>query len=548
MAAWQPSAEGPGKFHIFVHTTSWKKLTVLVSPDQTVQELIDKLKDLDITVRLAKGKLFYRNKQLEGKKTLRHYGITPNSVLYYIQSFPDVLVQPAGSGTIESATRDLFFALRWMKVSDSSDKVSESTEAPRSSEQTHSLGAPPPMVPTQETPHWQNLGSRSQGHCWVCQEPSFPEVTPTITQVSSKNRLKYQAHLPREGIYQCSITGLAFEVKSAVTVTYWNTRWTRHLSEDEQDTLMPAGPLFHIKVQAGVVQKVFLPHFICLAECGADRPCFIAHFEYEMMTLETPTLLMPFYAVLDNPSFSLLGVLWRKMRSSFGSVPVHSLVLLFQQLSAANTTLHLYLIPNDKSVKQAIIEQETDWNSKVIPKPPPLTPLFLGCVYRVAGTNSVEITPDEHLTFCYRSPKKQQLFVEIYIKNVEEDTELSITNTRDNVRVWKTLLRSGDIRLTPQKPPPHGCHTPSGAAFVKKNKTELCSRMAQVPSIVLHLQDANVINKDEEEEVLSQDTRQRKNRVLLELLERKGPEAQEQLYQILRDKDPYLIADLEKSS
>ncbi|XP_069727310.1 caspase recruitment domain-containing protein 8-like isoform X2 [Phaenicophaeus curvirostris] len=544
MAEQQLPDEGPSEFPITFTLGFVTEATVLVSPDETVQEFVDRLKTRYSCVSLKLGKLIHKTKLLEAGKTLRHYGITPNSKVHYIQN-----IRGGDDRFLSGSTsRHLFSALRRMKVSDSSDKVSESTEAPRSSEQTHSLGAPPPMVPTQETPHWQNLGSRSQGHCWVCQEPSFPEVTPTITQVSSKNRLKYQAHLPREGIYQCSITGLAFEVKSAVTVTYWNTRWTRHLSEDEQDTLMPVGPLFHIEVQAGVVQKVFLPHFICLAECGADRPCFIAHFKYEKMTLETPTLLMPFYAVLDNPSFSLLGVLWRKMRSSFGSVPVHSLVLLFQQLSAANTTLHLYLIPNDKSVKQDIEKQEMDWNSKVIPKPSPLNPLFLGCVYRVAGTNSVEITPDEHLTFCYKSPKKQQLFVEIYIKNVEEDTELSMTNTRDNVRVWKTLLRSGDIRLTPQKPPPHGCHTPSGAAFVKKNKTELCSRMAQVPSIVLHLQDANVINKDEEEEVLSQDTRQRKNRVLLDLLERKGPEAQEQLYQILRDKDPYLIADLEKSS
>lgn len=72
--------------------------------------------------------------------------------------------------------------------------------------------------------------------------------------------------------------------------------------------------------------------------------------------------------------------------------------------------------------------------------------------------------------------------------------------------------------------------------------------MRQLPSILLHLQDANVINSDEEEEVQSQVTSQRRNKVLLELVEKKGLEAQEQLYQILQMKDPYLIADLDKSS
>lgn len=87
-----------------------------------------------------------------------------------------------------------------------------------------------------------------------------------------------------------------------------------------------------------------------------------------------------------------------------------------------------------------------------------------------------------------------------------------------------------------------------GAAFMKQHKTELCSRMRQLSTILLHLRDANVINSDEEEEVQGQNTSQRKNRVLLELAEKKGLEAQEQLYQILRMKDPYLITDLEKSS
>uniref|UniRef100_A0A8B9F280 FIIND domain-containing protein n=1 Tax=Amazona collaria TaxID=241587 RepID=A0A8B9F280_9PSIT len=160
-----------------------------------------------------------------------------------------------------------------------------------------------------------------------------------------------RAHLPGAGIFQCSITGLGFKVKSAVTITYRYTTWSTHLSKANEEMWVPAGPLFDIKVQPRVVQKIYLPHFICLAEDVDTSQCFIAHFKSGAMMLERPTRVVAFSAVLRNPSFSLLGVLWRKLCSALHSFPVHSLVLIYQQLRAANTTFHLYLIPDDNSLK-----------------------------------------------------------------------------------------------------------------------------------------------------------------------------------------------------
>ena len=101
----------------------------------------------------------------------------------------------------------------------------------------------------------------------------------------------------------------------------------------------------------GQLNRTLLP-LLSLAGDVNTSLCSIAHFKSGKMTLERPTRVIAFSAVLENPSFSLLGVLWRKIRSTLSSFPIHSLVLIFQQLSAANTTLHLYLIPDDNSVKQ----------------------------------------------------------------------------------------------------------------------------------------------------------------------------------------------------
>uniref|UniRef100_A0A8B9YYJ9 CARD8 protein n=1 Tax=Buteo japonicus TaxID=224669 RepID=A0A8B9YYJ9_9AVES len=337
-------------------------------------------------------------------------------------------------------------------------------------------------------------GSTFQKPCPRWHEPVIP---PTC-----------RAHLPGAGIFQCSITGLSFEVKSAVTITYRYATWTRHLSKADQETWSPAGPLFHIEVQPGVVQSVHLPHFICLSEDVNTSLFCIAHFKSGTMILERLSGLMCFSAALENPSFSLLGVLWRRFRSTLNSFPMHSSVLIFQHLDVC-------IFP---CLSSCWYGQETKHHE---------------CEFTAAPHGERDSTCflplQARLPFCYKSPKEEQLFVEIYIRKMAEEITFSMIDTRDDSVVWRASLRSG-------------------TAFLKKHKTKLCVRMRQLPSILLHLRDANVINSDEEEEVQSQVTSQRRNKVLLELVEKKGLEAQGQLYQILQMKDPYLVADLDKYS
>ncbi|XP_064322362.1 caspase recruitment domain-containing protein 8 isoform X1 [Phalacrocorax carbo] len=536
MAEQQPETESPGNFCIFIKTLTRGTFKVQVSLDDTVQDLKVKLNAQDASLVPDGGRLIYRQSVMEDHLTLRDYGITPNCILYCLQRLR------GGGAAIGDLTLGLPIrqqgATTYKRLT---DKVSGSAEqASTAGGEKYYFPVPSAM---QQSHHSMNLVSPLQRNCWQCRKENLPEVKPEITQDFLKYRTEYRAHLPGAGVFQCSITGLSFKVKSEVTITYRYATWTRHLSKADQEMWVPAGPLFHIKVQPGVVQAVHLPHFICLAEEVDTSLCSIAHFKSGQMTLEKPTRLVAYSAVLENPSFSLLGVLWRKLRSTLNSLPVHSLVLIFQQLSAANTTLHLYLIPDDNSVKKAIEKQEIDWHSKLIPKPPPFKPLYFGCNYQVTSTKSVEIMPEAQLPFCYKSPKEQQLFVEIYISNMAEGIGLFMIDTRNDTVVWRTSLRSGDIIL-----PDCASKSLSGAAFMKKHKTKLCSRMTQLSTILLHLRESNVINSDEEEEVQRQDTSQRRNKVLLELAEKKGLEAQEQLYQILQNKDPFLIADLEKYS
>ena len=55
----------------------------------------------------------------------------------------------------------------------------------------------------------------------------------------------------------------------------------------------------------------------------------------------------PFYAILENPSFSLMGILLRLARGTCLSVPITSTALIYYHFYRDVVKFHLYLIPSD---------------------------------------------------------------------------------------------------------------------------------------------------------------------------------------------------------
>ncbi|XP_030438946.1 caspase recruitment domain-containing protein 8-like isoform X3 [Gopherus evgoodei] len=381
-----------------------------------------------------------------------------------------------------------------------------------------------------------------KGKCKRCVGEILPEVTPETVAGTEENGTVYRARIPSAGSFHCSETGLGFEVSAAVTIEYEYGSWAESLSPSARQEWMVAGPLFHIRAEPDTVRAVHLPHFVCLADGTDESLCHIAHFEAGRMTLESPTRINNFFAVLENPSFSQLGVLWRKIRSTIKFIPIHSLVLIFRMLSAADVTLHLYLIPNDHSLRKAIEEEEMKWKSKHVPKPPQTDPLYFGSRYQVSGPSDLEITPMQ-LHFCYQSPGEQQSYIEIYTKELEKEIRLHVNGQDDGSLVWEALVRPGDVSLSALS-----SQTLTGAAFVVKHRRQLRARMGQIQPVLVRLREAQLLSSEEEEEVRSERTSRMRNDALLQLVERKGAQAQEELYQTLREMDPYLVQDLEQSS
>ncbi|XP_045845336.1 caspase recruitment domain-containing protein 8-like [Meles meles] len=356
---------------------------------------------------------------------------------------------------------------------------------------------------------------------------------------------KYSVHFPMAGFYLWPATRLGFLVTAAVTVRIAFDSWSLHMKLQHEEQWMVAGPLFDISVEPeGVIAEIHLPHIISLPANEVDMSWFhVAHFKDEGMILEAPARVEPFYAVLENPSFSLMGILLRLASGTGVSVPITSAALLYYHFHPKDTKLHLYLIPSDSLLTKAIDEEETKFHGVRLQTSPPMDPLYFASRYIVSGSAHLQIIPEE-LKLSYRSPGEIQVFSKVYAGKIEETIELEVTEKRQKTLVWCTLVKPVDLQFhAASSPSPH-----SVEIFMKENHRHLRARLGELNGVLDDLQDSEVFTEEEKELVQQLPTRQRKNETLLRMVEKKGPQALEIFFRSLWQRDPYLMSYLSQQS
>ncbi|KAL8176569.1 UNVERIFIED_CONTAM: hypothetical protein K2H54_036395, partial [Gekko kuhli] len=438
------------------------------------------------------------------------------------------------------------------------------------------------------------IPSQLADRCCLCEnEKDFSEVQPECGPNAEGKLKRYRVHLPEAGTFLCPITELKFEVKAAVIIEYAHRSWDQHLSEAEMQAWLVAGPLFHIwACPEDKVAAVHLPHFLCLRGGETDTSQMrIAHFVEAGMTLEKPARVTPFHAVLENPRFSLLGLLIKPLYNKF--FRVHAVVVLYQFLSWT-PTLNLYLVPNDSSLIQAIQDAEEKFHSVLVRKPPQtITPLYYGSRYTVSSSADLKIIPRE-LHFTYKNPRQQQSYAQFSIRRTEI-VDLSLKNKKDLCSVWDTSLEPEDLLShtlpTEAKLGKHlressstkneggergepdqnfgalslgspcdsnsqteGTPVSSGAEgtqagpslephFIEKHQVELIKRTTSVDG-VLDLLHRVVLREEEYQRISVRETNPDKMRELYRLVPSWDRSCKDRLYEALREVHPFLIAYL----
>nr|KAF6305330.1 hypothetical protein mPipKuh1_009220 [Pipistrellus kuhlii] len=401
-------------------------------------------------------------------------------------------------------------------------------------------------------------------------------------KVVDEERSLYRVHFPVAGSYHCSKMRLYFVVRRPVTIEIEFCAWDQFLDQTvPQHSWMVAGPLFDIKAEPGAVEAVYLPHFIALQEKHVDISCFqVAHFKEDGILLEKPTRVEPRYIVLENPSFSPMGVLLRKIHS-FLSIPVISNVLLYHRLHPEEVNFHLYLLPSDCTIEKAVDNEKKKFQFVRIHKPPPLTPLHIGSRYIVSGSQKMEILPEE-LELCYRSPGKPQLFTEFYVGHLGPGIRLQIKSKDDETVVWEALVKSGDLRpeatlvspalaggggandadqvsaelqvmmpveavvrallysLSDSPSPPDA---PDSLHFVDQHRAQLVARVTSVDAVLDKLH-GQVLSEEQYEKVRAEPINPDKMRTLFSFSKSWDWSCKDQLFQALKETHPHLIEEL----
>ncbi|PNJ04560.1 NLRP1 isoform 11 [Pongo abelii] len=336
---------------------------------------------------------------------------------------------------------------------------------------------------------------------------------PVAAEIVDKEKSLYRVHFPVAGSYRWPNMGLCFVVREAVTVEIEFCVWDQFLGEiNPQHSWMVAGPLLDIKAEPGAVEAVHLPHFVALQGGHVDTSLFqVAHFKEEGMLLEKPARVELHHIVLENPSFSPLGVLLKMIHNALRFLPVTSVVLLYHRLHPEEVTFHLYLIPSDCSIRK-------------------------------------------ELELCYRSPGEDQLFSEFYVGHLGSGIRLQVKDKKDETLVWEALVKPGDLMPATALVPPACIAVPSPLDaprllhFVDQYREQLIARVTSV-EVVLDKLHGQVLSQEQYERVLAEDTRPSQMRKLFSLSQSWDRRCKDRLYQALKETHPHLIMELwEKGS
>nr|XP_024659570.1 NACHT, LRR and PYD domains-containing protein 1a-like [Maylandia zebra] len=150
----------------------------------------------------------------------------------------------------------------------------------------------------------------------------FEEFTPIITADDSEDG-NYLFQCSSAGLYQCSVTGLVFDMKAEGDVVYRTVPWNKRLLA--QHHKKPAGPLFDIKCQQQSVRQLYLPH--CeLISTGGGQFLKVAHVKDEGIEFIRPHQITETHVVINITGFSGFGIV--KDEDSPAD-PIQAMILLF---------------------------------------------------------------------------------------------------------------------------------------------------------------------------------------------------------------------------
>ncbi|XP_072000789.1 uncharacterized protein [Engystomops pustulosus] len=401
---------------------------------------------------------------------------------------------------------------------------------------------------------------RSGTCCDTVHDNSVQLITPSMTGSI------YHLSLTSPGLFRCSQSGIQFRVTQPVTIEYEVESWSNYseILQTLHGGYEIIGPLFNIKsrLQPNIVATVYLPHCLCIEGFTGDKSlirCF--HYKDDNVVLEAPSRTEAMYAVLDNPSFSCIGVILYPLtllkEELIKLIPYHGMVLLFCNTIARDDLiqrfiLHLYLLPRIRTMEKQVEISEMRFSFQRISKPPQTESLYFKKKYKIHGPMAARVFP-KMLLFESHCPSEIFAYTEISMegeRNTEVDVSICPENCNDTV--WETSVSGAemlDLSSAISKPTVHSGACASvperSVHFVDEHRADLIRMISVVGPVLDDFLGLKLLTYEQYQTVRSQNTNQEQMRRLYDYIRAWGHEDKDKVYQSLRNHNRPIIRKLE---
>uniref|UniRef100_A0A8C6VL10 NACHT, LRR and PYD domains-containing protein 1b allele 3-like n=1 Tax=Naja naja TaxID=35670 RepID=A0A8C6VL10_NAJNA len=277
-------------------------------------------------------------------------------------------------------------------------------------------------------------------HC-IIQKKQHEQVTP-------RRFLKGQfcLKLDGEGTFECTETGLIFEVSRSVTIEYSVLSWTKYAAYLKEPWIV-VGPIFDIKCTSSALTSIQFPHTLCLNDHLPEKAFKVFHFKKNGPEFEGSIDHSTTHVKWHVSSLSPVGPVIER----YDPVYYHGVVILYKVINNhPSLKFRVYIATNNNSFVKDISKTVRRSLNKFIKieKPPCHKLLQNGKKYRLTSDPEADITPEE-IQFGDDSTLAEKPFFEVYLEQPMEFM-LCLVDLESEEVVWKAKLRESDWTLHSQ--------------------------------------------------------------------------------------------------
>ncbi|XP_063264519.1 caspase recruitment domain-containing protein 8 [Prinia subflava] len=288
-------------------------------------------------------------------------------------------------------------------------------------------------------PYCNESGGSCLAPCEHCRNENDQKELVTPRRLAGG---QFMVQLDAEGCYQCSATGLVFEVSGPARITYSLLSWSKYARLVEKPWIV-GGPLFDVRCSApAALGAIQFPHCLCLGGAGPGVAFKVLHVKGGGAALEPSAEFSASHVKWVVSSLSPVGPLIHSQEP----LQYHGAVILYKAIDEhPSLSFWVYLATNNDSFIRDISKTVKHSKRKFvqIEKPAVCQKLLQeGKKYRLICEPEAEITPEE-IEFVDGSLLKYKNYFEVYLEKPDDFT-LSLVEQDSDETVWKAKLRERD--------------------------------------------------------------------------------------------------------